>query len=89
MQGGNTTPGAPVAFVGATACQAAVGPSILRRKAVPGVPIPTYSQVCNSEWPLAAILLLDCKAFLLDILAEFCLRLFAKENFLFDSFLCV
>lgn len=29
------------------------------------------------------------KAFLLDILAEFWLKLFVKENFLFCSFLCV
>lgn len=88
MQGGNTNPGALVAFVGAATCQAAVSPSVLQRKPVPGVLIPTYSQVCISEWPLGCYPLHFgySKAFFLEILAEFCLRLFAKENFYFIPF---
>lgn len=51
VQGGNTTPGTLVAFVAAAVC-----PSILQRKALPGVLIATYSHVCISEWPFATIL---------------------------------
>lgn len=83
MQGGNATPGSPIAFVGAVTYQAAVSPSISQGKPVPGVLIPRSASLRMAAffYPLPFDY---SKAFSLYLLADICLK-----EFLFYSFLCV